>query len=58
MDIKEYLKRGPTKGSLPFKNEYSYLSSNIMSSLSVRNDIENTGKSCILVKSNHLDLIM
>ena len=56
--IEDYLKRGQSRPSLPFLNEYSNLSSNIISTLSIRNDIENTGKECVLMKSGSIDLII
>jgi hypothetical protein len=60
--IEDYLKRGPKKASLfnyeCLKEQDSVFVSNIISSFTVRNDIENTGKSCLLMKSNDIDLII
>jgi hypothetical protein len=62
ISIENYLKRGPKKSSLlnfeDFRTQDSVLVSNILSSFDLKNDIKNTGKSCRLMKSNHIDLIL
>lgn len=56
--ISEYLKKGPTKPLPLFNNKYKQLTNEIISSINIKNDIENTGKKCLLLKSNHINLII
>ena len=56
--ISEYLKKGPTKPLSLFTEKYEELTNDMISILNVRNDVNNTGKQCLLLESNHINLII
>ena len=54
--IEDYLQRGPKKAPLSIQNKVDL--SRLIHVIDIRNDIENTGKECLLLNSQELNLIM
>lgn len=56
--IEDYLKEGPKKALFLCRAKDNYLSDRLLSAIDVQNNIENTGKSCLLLPSKELNLII
>ena len=60
--IEDYLKRGCEKPSFFItskkENNDPHFVNQLVNSFSLRNDIDNTGKSCLLIKSEDINLII
>ena len=58
LTVKEYIQKEALKESPFFVYKNSSFHQNIAQIFNEKNKIENIGKECILIKSNHINLIL